>query len=90
MHNVRQYKIELTADAPNIDIVALKNFGVWMNPYDKFYVLTLTDAESPYTHSQRKLQGSPRFQPWEELPTSNVKSCNLYIYNVGGKLFLIK
>ena len=40
MHNVRQYKIELTADAPNIDIVALKNFGVWMNPYDKFYVLT--------------------------------------------------
>ena len=44
MHNVRQYKIELTADAPNIDIVALKNFGVWMNPYDKFYVLTLTDA----------------------------------------------
>lgn len=56
MHNVRQYKIELTADAPNIDIVALKNFGVWMNPYDKFYVLTLTDAESPYTHSQLFIQ----------------------------------
>ena len=27
-----------------------------MNPYDKFYVLTLTDAESPYTHSQLFIQ----------------------------------
>ncbi|PMD73766.1 hypothetical protein [Companilactobacillus nuruki] len=43
----RQYKIELLKDVPDLKIKDLKSLGIWSNPIDKHYILTLKTANDP-------------------------------------------
>jgi len=43
----RQYKIQLTASTPNLDLKALSTMGIWINPVDKHYLLTLKSGDDP-------------------------------------------
>ena len=41
----RQYKIQLCPDTPLLDLNFLKDFGIWSNPADKKYILTLQSTD---------------------------------------------
>ncbi|WP_325845894.1 hypothetical protein [Enterococcus casseliflavus] len=44
----RQYKIILSSDISNLDLLYLNSLGIWSNPKDKHYILTLKVNDSPY------------------------------------------
>ena len=44
----RQYKIILSSDISNLDLSYLNSLGIWSNPKDKHYILTLKVNDSPY------------------------------------------
>ncbi|MBK0039275.1 MULTISPECIES: hypothetical protein [unclassified Enterococcus] len=44
----RQYKIVLSSDISSLDLSSLNSFGIWSNPKDKHYVLTLEKHDDPY------------------------------------------
>ena len=44
----RQYKIVLSSDISSLDLSSLNSLGIWSNPKDKHYVLTLKNNDDPY------------------------------------------
>ncbi|KAA8324549.1 hypothetical protein FE407_08150 [Leuconostoc carnosum] len=43
----RQYKIQLSSSTPNLDLKSLDTMGIWINPTDKHYLLTLKSGDDP-------------------------------------------
>lgn len=47
----RQYTINLSSNTPPLDLASLSNMGVWSNPKEKHYILTLTHNDDPINDS---------------------------------------
>lgn len=43
----RQYKIRLSSAMPELDLNSLKEFGIWIHPVEKQYILTLQSSDDP-------------------------------------------
>ncbi|EPH63163.1 hypothetical protein D932_02080 [Enterococcus casseliflavus 14-MB-W-14] len=44
----RQYKIILSSDISSLDLSSLNSLGIWSNPKDKHYILTLKNNDDFY------------------------------------------
>lgn len=44
----RQYKIILSSDIIRLDLCSLNSLGIWSNPKDKHYILTLKNNDDLY------------------------------------------